>query len=200
MIGIIDYGLGNLFSLGNALQFIGCPYRFIKKPEEAEGLSSLILPGVGAFPEGMKNLNASGMTAMIKEWKKPLLGICLGMQLLFDESEEFTLTKGLSLIPGKVTKIKTNYKIPHMGWNSLTFDKDCPLFDGINEDPYVYFVHSFMAETEPKYLIASADYGARITAAAARGNVYGTQFHPEKSGDAGLTILKNFMRLSEAGL
>lgn len=165
-----------------------------------KGFLLFILPGVGAFPEGMRNLNASSMAAMIKEWKKPLLGICLGMQLLFEESDEFILTEGLSLIPGKVTKIKTDYKIPHMGWNALHFNKTCPLFAGLKDDPFVYFVHSFMAKTEPQYLIASADYGDNITAAAAKGNVYGTQFHPEKSGEAGLLILKNFMRLSEAGL
>lgn len=198
MIGIVDYGLGNLFSLANALKYIGAEFSYVKTPDEIEGKSSLILPGVGAFPEGMKRLAESGMTQALTAYKKPLLGICLGMQLLFDSSEEFSFTKGLGLIPGKVVRLSgDNIKIPHIGWNLLEDVKESPIIKGLGDKAFVYFVHSYKALTEDKYLVAASDYHQKITAIASNGNVYGTQFHPEKSGDAGIIILKNFINLGE---
>jgi|AGTN01.1.fsa_nt_gi imidazole glycerol phosphate synthase, glutamine amidotransferase subunit len=195
MIAVVDYGLGNLFSLGNALKFIGAGFKFIKAPEEAE---AYILPGVGAFPEGMRRLQEGGFVRFLKENTKPLLGICLGMQLLFDSSEEFTHTEGLGLIPGKVTKLGCgeDLKIPHMGWNELTIKKPSPLTEGISGGS-VYFVHSYRALPRPENLLATAFYGEEIAAIAGKGNVFGVQFHPEKSGDRGLKILKNYVNLAE---
>jgi glutamine amidotransferase len=198
MIGVIDYGLGNMFSLENALKYIGAKFRVIRAPEETRAVDALILPGVGAFPEGMKKLGAKGMDETVKAWQKPLLGICLGMQLLFSESEEFTSTKGLCLLPGRVVKIEGSVKVPHMGWNRLDIRFETPLTKGFPKNANAYFVHSFKAEAGADIVAASVDYDQEITAIAARGNVFGTQFHPEKSGDAGLLILENFARLSKS--
>lgn len=196
MIGIIDYGLGNMFSLKNALDFVGASYKTVKSPEEAEGLKGLILPGVGAFPEGIAKLASSGMDTLIKQYKSPILGICLGMQLLFEEGEEFGLNKGLGLIPGRVVKLGYAPKIPHMGWNELNILLPTPLTQSVKK-PHVYFVHSYKAVTAREHLAATADYYQEITAIAFCGNVYGTQFHPEKSGAEGITMLKNFVALCE---
>ena len=197
MIGIIDYGLGNLFSLSNALKFLNERHSFVSQPEELKNYSKLILPGVGAFPEAVKKLQENGMFRAIQENQKPLLGICLGMQLLFSSSEEFGFTEGLNLIPGRVVKLTCSKKIPHMGWNSLQFQGENPLLNGVKEGSYVYFVHSYHAETEEKYVPAVCDYGQKVTAVAAKGNVFGTQFHPEKSGEAGIQILQNFIYFTE---
>ncbi|NCA67226.1 MAG: imidazole glycerol phosphate synthase subunit HisH [Clostridia bacterium] len=197
MIGVIDYGLGNMFSLANALNYIKAEFRTVATPEDSLGLSGLILPGVGAFPEGMRKLALSGIDTLLKQYKKPILGICLGMQLLFEESEEFGLTDGLSLIPGRVIKIQNAPKIPHMGWNELTINFPTTLTGKLPDKSQVYFVHSYKAVTDQQYLAASSDYYEDITAIACRGNVYGTQFHPEKSGDAGIIMLKNFIQLCE---
>ncbi len=197
MIGVIDYGLGNMFSLKNALNFIGASYKTVKSPEEADGLSGLILPGVGAFPEGIAKLASSGLDTLIKQYKSPILGICLGMQLLFEEGEEFGINKGLGMIPGRVVKLGYAPKIPHMGWNELNILLPTPLIQSVSAKPHVYFVHSYKAVTGREYLAATADYYQEITAIAYNGKVYGTQFHPEKSGTEGVNMLKNFVNLCE---
>ncbi|MDR0696482.1 MAG: imidazole glycerol phosphate synthase subunit HisH [Christensenellaceae bacterium] len=193
MIGVIDYGVGNMFSLYNALNFLNVEYSVVIDKDQINDKSGLILPGVGAFPEGIKKLNEMGISEILKKYKKPLLGICLGMQLLFDESEEFVLTKGLGLIPGRLEKITGSFKIPHMGWNQLDIHNHSVLTKDIGDKPYVYFVHSFKAVTPYEYIVATANYGSEITAIVSNKNVCGTQFHPEISGDIGLKILMNFI-------
>lgn len=198
-IGIIDYGMGNLHSVKNAFEYIGCD-TFISddkaKLSEADGL---ILPGVGAFPDAMKCLKQTKMDEFIVDnaAKKPLMGICLGMQLLFDKSYEFEECDGLGLIHGEVVKIKPHgLKIPHMGWNELISKNKSPLLEGIEEKSQVYFVHSYKAVVQnPQNVVAVTDYGEEITAIVSEGNVYGCQFHPEKSEDVGLKILENFRRI-----
>lgn len=192
MIGLVDYGLGNMFSLQNALRYIGAPFAVVRRPEELSACKSLILPGVGAFPEGMKRLTASGMASALKNWNGYLLGICLGMQLLFEESEEFSKTEGLSLLPGRVVPLTAAKKIPQIGWNTLTV-RENPLTANLDA-PCVYFVHSYKAETPAQ--LAYAEYGEVITAIAGAGKVFGTQFHPEKSGETGIAILKNYVKLA----
>ena len=198
MITIIDYGAGNLFSVQNALNFLGLENKVSGNASDINSADALILPGVGAFRQAMEKLSETGLIDCIKEnaKNKPLLGICLGMQMLFDESDEFGTTKGLGLIDGKIQKIISPYKIPHMGWNSLEITKNSPLLKGINEGDSFYFVHSFMAYTDKENISAQCDYGTKVPALVERGNVFGAQFHPEKSGDVGLTILKNFGELT----
>ena len=197
MIAIIDYGAGNLFSVKNALDFIGEESIITSDNEELINADRLILPGVGAFPDAMKMLKQTGLIDTIKEQvvHKPLLGICLGMQVLFDEGYEFEQTKGLSLIAGSVKKIDTDLKIPHMGYNQLEIHRPSPLLASVNELDCVYFVHSFMAYTEPEHVLAYANYNTLVPALVQKGNVYGAQFHPEKSGEVGLQLLRNFATL-----
>lgn len=198
MIAIIDYGAGNLFSVKNALDYLGEANTISSDADEIRRADALILPGVGAFPDAMRKLNASGLVSVLKEEaeKKPLLGICLGMQALFEEGYEFTKTPGLGFIPGKVDLIRfregKRYKLPHIGWNQLEIFRPSALLKGLKTGDSVYFVHSFMAYTEPEYTAATCDYGTDVTAFVERGNVYGAQFHPEKSGEVGLQILRNF--------
>ena len=205
MIAIIDYGVGNLFSLKSSFAAIGADTVVTGDPTVIRGADKLVLPGVGAFGDAAALLRRNRLDKLVKEEAsggKPLLGICLGMQLLFDYSLEYGRHQGLGLIPGSVRPIRdyipAAYKTPHIGWNALRFPAGqpvSPLFRHIREGACVYFVHSFCAaECEP-HVIASAEYGAELTAAAARGNVYGVQFHPEKSGDAGLHILRAFCEL-----
>lgn len=197
MIAIIDYGAGNLFSVKNALDFLSVRSVITDSPDEIKKADKLILPGVGAFPDAMEMLKKKGMTEIIKEEaeKKPLLGICLGMQILFEKGYEFKETEGLGLIKGEVKKLKTEFKIPHMGYNELEINHSCPLLNGISEGDSVYFVHSFMAETDEKFVSAYADYGVKVPALVFNNNVFGAQFHPEKSGSVGLKILDNFAKL-----
>lgn len=198
MIGIIDYGAGNLFSVKNALDHLGVESCITGEPREIERADALILPGVGAFPDAMKMLETRNLVSLLRQEaeKKPLLGICLGMQLLFEQSSEFQETKGLGLIPGSVIKIESQgLKIPHMGWNDLQLLNPCPMTEGMREHAYVYFVHSFRADTEDRFISCYTFYGEKIPALVHRGNVYGAQFHPEKSGETGLAMLKNFARL-----
>ena len=198
MIAIIDYGAGNLFSVANALDYLQLAYTVTDEAAALEQADGLILPGVGAFPDAMDKLESTGLVPTIcaQAQKKPLLGICLGMQMLFERGYEFRERDGLGLIPGRVRYLQAGAnKIPHMGWNSLTIDHPNALTRDLRDGDYVYFVHSFMAETEAEYITAVCDYGERVTAMVARGNVYGCQFHPEKSGDVGLSILKNFGKL-----
>ena len=202
MIAIIDYGVGNLFSLESSFAAIGAEVTVTAAPAILRQADKLLLPGVGAFEDAAKKLRQSGLDAVVKELAakgKPLLGICLGMQLLFDESYEYGCHKGLGLIPGGVKPIADvipkDLKIPHIGWNALHFQKDCPIFREIKEGDCVYFVHSFYAAGCEDFTVATAEYGAMLTAAVAKGNVYGCQFHPEKSGTVGLNILKAFAEL-----
>ena len=199
-IGIIDYGAGNLMSVANALKYLGIDSVISREKSVLEDCSKLILPGVGAFPYAMDSLENAGLTDFIKQQaeKKPLLSICLGMQMLFDCGEELEHREGLGLIPGYVDKIPTNLKLPAIGWNSLSFKNDCPMLRDIDDGAYVYFVHSFCGHVkEREHLAASTDYGCEVTALVWRDYVYGAQFHPEKSGETGLKMLKNFWELSD---
>lgn len=196
MIAIIDYGMGNLRSVQKAFEFLGFNAQVTDNNQTLKDASHIVLPGVGAFADAAACLKKSGMQdTMLNEIKKgkPFLGICLGMQLLFDKSFENGEYEGLSLIPGDVVQFDvTGLKVPHMGWNNLVV-KDNVLFDSQGADKYVYFVHSYHAAHVPKdYIIGEADYGYRFTAAVAKDNIFGLQFHPEKSGDAGLDMLKRF--------
>lgn len=202
MIAIIDYGAGNIFSVKNALDFLGAESILTKDKREIEAADAVILPGVGAFPWAMGELNKSGLVSTIKHEaeKKPFLGICLGMQLIFEKGYEFSECEGLSLIPGYVDKIDApDLIIPHMGWNKLEVNnRDCPLLDGLTGDDYVYFVHSYKAFTDNKYIASYVEYRSEVPALVHNGKyVYGAQFHPEKSGKIGLKILQNFANLSQ---
>ena len=202
MVAIVDYGVGNLFSLNCSLAAIGADACVTSDPEVLRSADRIILPGVGAFGDAAEKLRKTGLDAVLKELAaagKPLLGICLGMQLLFDKSYEYGEHAGLGLIPGIVRPmegvIPADYKIPHIGWNALHMTKEHPLFSRIENGDCVYFVHSFYAAQCDEHVIATAEYGAALTAAVARDNVYGCQFHPEKSGSVGLNILKAFLEL-----
>ena len=199
MLAIIDYGVGNLFSLVSSLKSIGVDAVITRDPNVIENADRLILPGVGAFGDASEKLRLSGLTEIIKNAVKkgtPLMGICLGMQLLFEKSYEYGEHQGLGLLKGNVIgmegTIPKELKIPHIGWNSLKFTKKSPIYKYINEGDCVYFVHSFYAVDCEDSLIATAEYGRDLTAAVQKGNVYGCQFHPEKSGSVGLKILKAF--------
>ena len=205
MTAVIDYGVGNLFSLQRSFEAIGEEARVTANPDEILSADRIILPGVGAFGDAAAKLRNTGLDRTVREAAakgKPLLGICLGMQLLFDRSYEYGIHEGLGLIPGEVRAIRevipSGLKIPHMGWNPLRFTGQAsPLFRYIREYDSVYFVHSFAAFGCGDALIATAEYGADLTAAVAKGNVFGTQFHPEKSGPVGLNILKAFCEFRE---
>lgn len=200
MIAVIDYGAGNLKSVTKALDHLGYANTIVSRPEELEAADGMILPGVGAFPMCMAALRKSGMDQAILQQtgKKPLLGICLGMQMLLDSSTEMGGDQGLGLIPGTVEKIETNLKLPHIGWNSLNIVNPNPLTAELSDGDYVYFVHSFCAKVKnSEDLALTTDYGTTVTAMIARGNVFGCQFHPEKSGPVGMTILRNFGELTK---
>lgn len=206
MIAIIDYGVGNLFSLTASLEYLGAETIVTNKKEEIEAADRIILPGVGAFEDAIAKLKATGLVdTIVKETSagKPLLGICLGMQLLFEESHEYGVHKGLGLIKGVIASIDEDLKeqnikglkVPHIGWNALSFKEDEPLFKYIKQGDCVYYVHSFYGKDCEDSTIATSMYGVRITGAVKNGNVYGTQFHPEKSGNVGLDILRAFMEV-----
>ena len=205
MIGIVDYGVGNLFSLTCALRALEAEVLVSREPETLQKADSLILPGVGAFAGAMEKLKASGLDQVVTEQAKagvPLLGICLGMQLLFSESLGSGLHPGLNLLPGQVVpmegRLPQGLKIPHMGWNRLHLEKqDSRLLADTREGDFVYFVHSYYAQGCGKALAATTDYGIPITAAVEQDNLFGCQFHPEKSGPAGLRILSSFGKLTE---
>ncbi|NCB62006.1 MAG: imidazole glycerol phosphate synthase subunit HisH [Clostridia bacterium] len=198
MIAIVDYGVGNLFSLRGALAAVGAETQVTGRLADLRGADAVVLPGVGAFGDAADKLRAAGLAdelIALAGSGKPLLGICLGMQLLFDESEEYGRHAGLGLIPGRVVPLEGHVgdrKIPHMGWNRLEVRKPDPLFRKIGPGEHVYFVHSYWAECPEEYVLATAEYGVPVTAAVRRGNVCGMQFHPEKSGDAGLALLRAF--------
>lgn len=199
MIAIIDYGVGNLFSLKSSFSAIGEDACVTNNPKEISNADRIILPGVGAFGDAAKKLEDSTMAeVLLKEVEKgkPVMGICLGMQLLFEKSYEFGVHKGLGLIKGSIVpfegRIDKELRIPQIGWNSLKFYNNSPIFKELNEGDYVYFVHSYFADCDKKNVIATSDYGIEFTAAVQKDNVFGCQFHPEKSGDVGLKILKSF--------
>lgn len=195
MIGIIDYGAGNLFSLKNALDFLGLENKITASSKELKAADRLILPGVGAFPDAMKMLEQSGLadTIVQEASKKPLLGICLGMQILFDYGYEFEKTKGLGLIPGEVSRIEAQgLKIPHMGWSDVLLENPCELSGSIRPGDRFYYVHSYKAVTEKQYVSVYSEYGDYIPGLVFKGKIYGTQFHPEKSGEIGLALLRTF--------
>ena len=198
MIAIIDYGAGNLHSVKNALDFLGTDSVITGSAEEILNADKVILPGVGAFGEAMSALTSSGLDAVVKQIAQngtPLLGICLGLQLMFEESEEAPDVKGLGLFKGKCVKIPDyGLKIPHMGWNSIELAKNSKILK--DDNAYVYFVHSYYLNTpEEEIVSAYTQYGARLGIAVERDNVFATQFHPEKSGDVGMNILRNFIEL-----
>lgn len=204
MIAIVDYGVGNLFSLRSSFDYIGEKAVVTGEQDIIHQADRILLPGVGAFGDASAKLHASGLDCFLKKEAasgKPFLGICLGMQLLFDYGFEYGTHKGLSLIPGNVVSIPNpdnKLKIPHMGWNSLSFPKDKPksrLFEQVSQGEFVYFVHSYYATNCEKSVSATTEYGIMLTAAAESGNVFGTQFHPEKSGETGLNILRTFAKL-----
>lgn len=198
MIAIIDYDAGNLKSVEKALKYLGQDCIVSRNRDEILAADKVILPGVGAFGDAMGKLNSYGLVDVIKEYVatgKPFLGICLGLQLIFDESEETPGVKGLSLLPGKIVRIpdKDDLKIPHIGWNDITINPASKLFNGLEDNSYVYFVHSYYLQAENlSDVAATTEYSAHIHAAVERGNIFATQFHPEKSGDVGMKILTNF--------
>jgi len=200
LIAIVDYGVGNLKSVTNAMNYLGLNTCITSDALELERADAIILPGVGAFPDAAEKLRAPGLDKVVvaQAEKKPVLGICLGMQLLFDRGEEVRPCDGLGLIGGKIARIETRYKLPHIGWNSLKFQNNSPIFKGLDDGAYVYFVHSFCGYAQREEdVIARTDYGPSVVAAVGHGNVYGCQFHPEKSGETGLVILKNFGELNK---
>ena len=199
MIAIADYGVGNLFSLKSSFAAIGHDVTVTADADVLRVADKLILPGVGAFRDAAAKLDSSGLGGVVREEAaagKPLLGICLGMQLLFEKSYEYGEYKGLGLLPGEIRPISDviprDLKIPHIGWNSLSFKHDSPLFRFIRNGDHVYFVHSYYARTDERFVAATAEYGAELTAVVGLDNVYGCQFHPEKSGEVGLNILRAF--------
>lgn len=202
MITIIDYGVGNLFSLVSSFKKIGVETVVTGNPEVIKKADKLILPGVGAFEDAIRKLRESGLAEIVCDMAKsgkPLMGICLGMQLLFEKSFEYGEFDGLGIIKGEIIPMKgnlpDNLKIPHIGWNPLIIKENNPIFKYISDGDCVYFVHSFYGVKCDDSLIATCEYGKEITAAVANGNVYGCQFHPEKSGNTGLNILKAFCEL-----
>ena len=204
MIAIIDYGVGNLFSLSSSLKAVGADVIITGEKDDLEKADKLILPGVGAFKDAADKLFSSGLADVVIEQVqkgKPLMGICLGMQMLFDKSYEYGEHNGLGLIKGNVVgmegRLPKELNIPHIGWNALSFKKNSPLFKYINDGDCVYFVHSYYACDCDESVTATAEYGADITASVEKDNIFGCQFHPEKSGDVGLKILKAFCEMGE---
>ncbi len=203
MIAIIDYGVGNLQSVINAFEKVGTKAFLVSDPDKLISYDKAILPGVGAFGDAMEHLHVKGMDGAVREFAasgKPLMGICLGMQLLFEKSQEFGESKGLGLIPGEVvpfdqSRFKEPLKIPHMGWNTLKIKKQNALLKDLPEAVYLYFVHSFHVLTKPEFTIGTTFYGYEFTSAVQKENIYGFQPHPEKSHEYGLRIYKNFTEL-----
>lgn len=200
MIAIIDYGAGNLHSVKNALDFLGAESKITGSASEILSADKVILPGVGAFGSAMNALTASGLKEVIFEVADkgtPLLGICLGLQLMFETSEEAPDVKGLGLFKGTIVKIPDRgLKIPHMGWNSIEVVKDSRILNNIGENPFVYFVHSYYLNASDESVVSAyTNYGERLGIAVEKDNVFATQFHPEKSGETGMKILKNFINL-----
>ncbi len=201
MVAIIDYGAGNILSVQKALDHIGCENVVTSDASVISGADGAILPGVGSFGDAMDHLTDSGLVGAVREFAssgKPFLGICLGLQVLFDASEESPDATGLSVFSGRVRRFPSDMglKIPHIGWNSIEYDRECPIFKGLSDQPYVYFVHSYYLQAEDEGVVSAvAEYGIPFHAAVWKDNVFATQFHPEKSGSVGLQILRNFVGL-----
>ena len=200
MIAIIDYGMGNIHSVKKALELYGADVLVTNKPQDIASSEKIILPGVGAFDDAASELGKQGLAEVIKDEvkkKKPFLGICLGMQLLFESSEEAKTKKGLGILKGGVKKFpKGEFNVPHMGWNQVKLTPECPIFRDMPGDPYLYFCHSYYPLPEDKKInAATCEYGIDFTAAVWQGNVFGVQFHPEKSQGEGLKIMENFVKL-----
>ena len=199
MITIIDYAINNLHSVANAFRSLRIPTEITQDARRIQGAQKLVLPGVGAFGDAMNNLRTKNLLELLQEKVEsgtPLLGLCLGLQLLFTESEEFGPVSGLDFIQGRVKKLPVNVQVPHIGWNQLRLLKSDPLLEGVAEGSFVYFVHSFYATpVNFGHVLATTDYGIEFTAMTRKGNVWATQFHPEKSQDVGLNILRNFASL-----
>lgn len=204
MISIIDYGAGNIKNVQKAMNYIGCECRITNDKDVIMSSDGAILPGVGSFGDAMNTMKAHKIDETVKEFiksGKPFLGICLGLQLLFPDSEESPNVSGLGIFDGTITKIPSGegLKIPHIGWNSIEIKKDSRLFEGIENNAYVYFVHSYFLNAANKSIVAAkTNYGVEIDAAIESGNVFATQFHPEKSGETGLKILRNFAEIVKA--
>lgn len=208
MIAIVDYGVGNLFSLTSSLQYLGVPTVVTGDPSVLEEADGIILPGVGAFGDAIQKLTASGLAQELQglaETGKPILGICLGMQLLFEKSYEFGTYQGLGLIPGEICSLKeallalgSDLKVPQIGWNQIQIHQESPLLKEVPPDSWFYYVHSFYATGCGEYVVASSDYGVSVPGIVQKGHVYGAQFHPEKSGAAGLALLKSFAEVAGA--
>lgn len=200
MITIVDYGMGNLMSIQKALEYLDIPSAISTDSSEIFKSSGIILPGVGAFPDAMKNMRERGLDKIIRkaaDGGKPILGICLGMQLLFDEGEEIIKCNGLGILKGNIKRLDWPDKIPHMGWNNISIKRNCDILKGVMQGTYLYFVHSYYAAPEEEGIVnACSPFGGRIPAVVSRGRIFGTQFHPEKSGEEGLRILKNFGELT----
>ena len=198
---IADYGRGNLRSLKNALDRIGMETEISSSPQKIMRADSLIIPGVGAFADAMDAMDAAGLTQVIKDFAKSgkyLLGICLGMQLLYEKGYEYGEREGLGLIKGSIRYLDIEEKVPHMGWNDLKFEKDSdPVLRKIKEGEYVYFVHSYYADSDGSEIVAFTEYGKKIPAIVRQGNIYGMQFHPEKSGDTGERLLEAYRDIVE---
>jgi glutamine amidotransferase len=196
-VAILDYGLGNLRSVMRGLERSGARPVITADIEEASAAEGIVLPGVGAFSQGMEQLRAIQDTLIAYVREAPVLGICLGMQMLMEWSEENGIHRGLGLVPGTVRRFTKadGFKVPHMGWNTIHTEENCPLFSGIPQDAYVYFVHSYYADTAPEYRASTTSYINPFASALRNGNAYGVQFHPEKSGAVGLKILENFIGL-----
>jgi glutamine amidotransferase len=198
MIAVIDYGAGNLRSIQKALERRGLAVRIIAEPGPLAEADALVVPGDGAFGPAMAQFRSRGFADRIRPFVdsgRPFLGICLGMQLLFDESEEDGRHRGLGLLPGRVVRLSGSIKVPHMGWNALRFLRPSPLLEGCVPDDYVYFIHSYHAvPADHEVVAATAEYGGQVAAVVGRGNVWATQFHPEKSGGVGVRMLENFAR------
>ncbi|AWC28097.1 imidazole glycerol phosphate synthase subunit HisH [Bacillus cytotoxicus] len=195
MIAIIDYGMGNIRSIEQALTSIGVEHFVTDRQREIVKSDGVILPGVGAFPKAMEALEAKKLVTVLQECGKtgkPFLGICLGMQLLFEKSEEMKSSNGLGLLPGVVRKLQVPYKIPHMGWNRLTKTKEMPIWNRVADGSFVYYVHSYYAECPNDMICGTSEYGISVPGLVAKGNIFGAQFHPEKSGEIGIQMLANF--------
>ena len=204
MIAVVDYGMGNLRSVAKALERVGADVEVTSDPERIEDADGVVLPGVGAFGKCMENLVAAGLEGSVRDAAKsgkPFLGVCVGMQILFEESEEFGPVRGLGILPGRVKKFMPrdpSQKVPHMGWNTLDLRNRVPALRGIADGAYVYFVHSYYVETDDQTLVASTTpYGVSFASSVARGNLFATQFHPEKSQAVGLKMLANFAESAE---
>ena len=200
MIAVVDYGMGNLRSVQKALERVGADAQVIKSPQGLEGARGIVLPGVGAFGQAMENLRAEGWVEPLKQKCAdgiPFIGICLGMQLLFETSEEMGQFDGLGIVPGKVKRFPDGLKVPQMGWNQIHVRRPSPLLDDVADSSYAFFVHSYYCvPSDPEIILATTDYGIEFASVIGRGNIHGAQFHPEKSQTVGLKILENFTRIA----